>query len=295
MARYLRKGNDIYRRTSEGGVEYVSDPTQVDWGDVESVGELPKSFREQAESLYAPLKTASESKLSAARKEAEQTFTDLSTRIRESGVAQQEGLRQDLTRRGFIRSGEQIGTGEKIAKETTASLDRANIARTIAEANAILENANFQVDINSRVQSRIDELRTKEEEKQKLDTLDLGDRVAFIDQKGNIVKEIRKGKLSSGGGGGRAKTKGVMGQRIQKAEGFDFTDKNGNPITPAEYANQNNMTIAQVLEGSNNQGDIQFINDYTDALNAIAGGAISKTQAVARLKSAYPWMGDIRI
>ena len=41
--------------------------------------------------------------------------------------------------------------------------------------------------------------------------------------------------------------------------------------------------------------DKQFINDYTDGLNAIAAGKISKTAAIARLKSAYPWMGNITL
>ena len=50
--------------------------------------------------------------------------------------------------------------------------------------------------------------------------------------------------------------------RVKKEDGgFDFFDGDGNPITAAQYAQVNDITISDALKGSENGMDTAYIND----------------------------------
>lgn len=54
--------------------------------------------------------------------------------------------------------------------------------------------------------------------------------------------------------------------------GLQFSDSEGLPISPIDYANQRGMTIDQVLAGSPNPADVQFTEQYRDISTRAANG-----------------------
>jgi hypothetical protein len=98
---------------------------------------------DQSLKLYQPVINAAQSKLTAGldlnNANWEQTQSDIKKRI----AATQEGLRSDLSSRGFMRSGEQVGTGTLIEEQGLRDINQAQINKAIADADLILNNAQF--------------------------------------------------------------------------------------------------------------------------------------------------------
>ena len=84
--------------------------------------------------------------------------------------------------------------------------------------------------------------------------------------------------------------------------GFAFTDKDGNAITPGEYAKQTGATIQSILQNSNNPSD----KDVLNKLNALTVGSTivmngkktkitSAAQANQIAQQEFPWLGPISL
>ena len=80
-------------------------------------------------------------------------------------------------------------------------------------------------------------------------------------------------------------------QQIQKADGgYDFKDPTGQPLTVAQFAKVQNTTPDQILKGSTNPLDQQYVNDFNN-LQKIVNAKIQGDQGTVN-KMAYQLYGD---
>lgn len=86
--------------------------------------------------------------------------------------------------------------------------------------------------------------------------------------------------------------------------GLQFSDKNGNGITAADYAKQTGKSLISVLSGSKDASDKAFVQDYSSIANWVTAGKVTDdslasiginkgstfdaSKANALLKSSYP-------
>lgn len=75
---------------------------------------------------------------------------------------------------------------------------------------------------------------------------------------------------------------------VNKDGGYGFYDKTGNPIDAASYAKLTNRSITQVLSGSKDPKDVEFVQNYNEWMKQIATGGATKEQAQAALGGLYP-------
>lgn len=97
---------------------------------------------------------------------------------------------------------------------------------------------------------------------------------------------------SSGRGGGRrggGKTKkGKYTRETNEVGGYSFFDPDGNPITAEEYAAGTGKYVNQVLSGSQDLGDQEFLLDYDQQLDAMKDRDLSPEEFRNSLELAYP-------
>lgn len=118
-------GTPIYKRTM-GGMEWVSDPSQVDWGQVQYGATLPQGATETG-SLYDLYRGQAQSEL-----EPLYSATEQQTKSKYDLMKQEmeEALKSEYAKRGILRSGlygEALGKGEtSLATEKGAALESLN-------------------------------------------------------------------------------------------------------------------------------------------------------------------------
>ena len=181
-------------------------------------------FDAETSALYDPQRAAVAKQTEASKLSAQGEFKDLETRIRERMLGEQKGLVNNLSSRGFLRSGEQVGVGERITSTGLGDINKADIARAVAEADAILRESQANLDITREAKSYSQQLADREFNRRsqeaglygqqyetelnnfntanKLDQVDAGDRILFVNGLGEIVKEVRKGSAPTSGTAG---------------------------------------------------------------------------------------------
>lgn len=109
---------------------------------------------------------------------------------------------------------------------------------------------------------------------------------------GSLGSGGRRGGGRRGGGGGRRSGGGSGSGKFTRVPnesgGYSFFDGAGNPVTPQEYALNTGKYVNQVLKGSQDMGDQDFLLDYDQQLDAMKDRDLSPEEFRSSLELAYP-------
>ncbi len=207
------------------------------------------------------------------------------------------GVGQDLSNRGFLRSGEQVTKSVQAGDQFTKDVNSADIQRAIAQANLLLEEANYNSDIDKSVQAAADARANSEitsrgnstayaqsAEKQRLDAIDAQRERDYqlklhqIDlQKANSGSSsfkdpgysLKKNALDADGNGG----------------GLGFFDNKGVPISAAKYL------AGYSRDGQASLSDIRTILSRSeDSGDKVIIQAIDSGMPLSELQKRWPYV-----
>lgn len=119
-------------------------------------------FGQKANNLFAPQREASKGRLAAFRGMAEQDSRDLETRLREQATGATKGLEQNLSQRGLLYSGENVAGQSKIQSDLSGNLNRASLQRALADADRVLQESQFNLDVDKQVAGKTQEYADQE-------------------------------------------------------------------------------------------------------------------------------------
>lgn len=101
-----------------------------------------------------------------------------------------------------------------------------------------------------------------------------------------IMEEQRKAKAAAEAAAAKKKAKY---SRVRKKDGgFDFFDGDGNPVNAAEYAQMNDISISDALEGSENGMDKAYMNDIKLLSKLDEANAVGDVETVEKLITDAP-------
>lgn len=225
---------------------------------------------------------------------------------------------------GLDRKDDRIDATPRLSQLKQRAGDRANQLRTtedanIADAFQVIKDPTLRENLMSRsmalrdrarennlgdvMQSfQLDEKRTNDDyqraleralgvEKQRAGAYEMekAEEAAQAQREFDLMMKQLSGGGKRGGGrrGGKAK-KGKFTRETNEVGGYSFFDPDGNPITAEEYAAGTGKYVNQVLSGSQDLGDQEFLLDYDQQLDAMQDREISPEDFRSSLDAAYP-------
>jgi len=125
-------------------------------------------LRGEISAIYDPMLKASKASIGAQKGALGLDFEDLKKRLREVAGVSKAGLTESMSRYGLLRSGRTAAGIGKIQETLASDIGKADIQRTIAEANLTLQGAQFEADIRGRGLAEFEKLRPGSLEQQQL-------------------------------------------------------------------------------------------------------------------------------
>ena len=102
------------------------------------------SSLKQAQKLAAPIGAAAEQQTQANIALNDTEFQNLVSNINKQLGQSVQGLQTDLSSRGFLRSGEQIGTETELQNTANQNIATADAQRAVSNADQLLQDSNYQ-------------------------------------------------------------------------------------------------------------------------------------------------------
>ncbi len=126
------------------------------------------ALRRSISSIYDPLISASNASITARRAGIGADFSNLANRLRETAGQSTQALTEGLNRYGLLQSGRTAAGMGKIQENLASDIQKSDIERTIAEANLVLEGAQYESQVRTAGLQEFERLKPDSLEQQKL-------------------------------------------------------------------------------------------------------------------------------
>jgi hypothetical protein len=288
---YLREGNQIRPIASPeefqmlagtndiaGNTDIVDNLDQFNKpvGSYQGLTDAEKAnYLTQAQNQYAGTRKQFADLINGKLSSTDLAYEDAKTRLNRGAEDAITGAAQDLSSRGFLRSGEQIDRTVRAKEDAATNIGRADIQRQIDRANLLLQQTNFESDLNkqaigdantaignettNRQNAYNNAVQASEAEKTRL--AQTWDTAAALQasredrafKKQQLQMELAKLRASSGSGGldMTSLLTAIKGMTPQQKAAFGFTD-----ITPEDLTAFGADTAWQQQNNSKSFGDL---------------------------------------
>lgn len=236
-----------------------------------------------AQAYYQPSKDAFASLINNKIDANNLDFNSTKDRLKTTMDSTIAGVGQDLSNRGFLRSGEQITRSTQAGDAYTADVNSADIQRAIAQADLLLQEATNNADLDKAAQTdaaaKTASTNTANENSAQYNQQSAAAAAqAAQDDKDNAVKQqlaqlsLQQARVSAAAGATKTPDPGYKITQNKNEDGdpagLSFYDGKGVPITAYQYlsgySSSGNVSLSDIrslLTRSNDAGDTQIIKD----------------------------------
>lgn len=196
---------------------------------------------------------------------------------------EEEGLKQSITK---ITDKYKVDSNKLTIEQNSAVqdiLDKAqnyHLAGDSAMSQALVDLAKIKLDQQQAAITQASKMFGEDLATKRLDlSIAAQDRSTAASERATRTQQIAMGVLA--------------GRSVNKAGGYDYTNKAGQPTNVATFAKEQGISVAQALEGSSDPGDQIAAKRYEALQQEIAAGNMTAAQAAQAFGSSYGHMGKV--
>lgn len=237
----------------------------------------PDQAKAQATAQYQPTYNLGLQGLDQNALDINQNYDTLGKTLQDQANKSNLSLQERQNQLGLLQSGLTASGLGDIQKNLNTSTTQNEQQRASRLANIALQRAGLTTKYNQDIQSAVDQLL----QPPKTTKLDLGNKIAMIDEQGNVVKEFTKGTAPKSPPTRPPKlptyTPPKYKQTTNSVGGLSFVDDKNKAITAAQYlASKNpegnyNLTgpgsIAELLSKSSDPTDQQIVQEINAGMS----------------------------